>query len=128
MRLKRVTLATAAIECNASPLKPRVFRLKSCSASLSLLVAFFSNAITASSSAMPEPLSITLTKSSPPFLISTVMLVAPASQLFSTSSFTTASGLSTTSPAAILPITSWGNLRMDFIIVSSPFPLTGTDS
>ena len=42
----------------------------------------------------------------PPSLISTVMAVAPASMAFSTSSFATELGRSTTSPAAILSIVS----------------------
>ena len=41
--------------------------------------------------------------------MSTVMAVAPASMLFSTNSLMAAAGRSTTSPAAIWPMTSGGN-------------------
>ena len=42
----------------------------------------------------------------PPSRISTVTALAPASRLFSTNSLMAAEGRSTTSPAAILPMTS----------------------
>ncbi len=54
-----------------------------------------------SSSSMPNPLSDILIKGTPPFLISILMRVASASIEFSTISFTTDAGFSTTSPAAI---------------------------
>ena len=50
---------------------------------------------------IPQPLSVTRISVTPPFCISTVMRVAPASIPFSTSSFITEEGRSTTSPAAI---------------------------
>ena len=53
------------------------------------------------SASMPLPLSLTTMLSTPPRVISTVMAVLPASIAFSTSSFTTEEGRSTTSPAAI---------------------------
>jgi hypothetical protein len=52
------------------------------------------------------PLSVMRISVVPPSLISTVIAVAPASIAFSTSSFTTELGRSTTSPAAILSIVS----------------------
>ena len=52
----------------------------------------------------------------PPPRSSTVMWVAPASMAFSTSSFTTEAGRSTTSPAAIFPISSEDSLRISAII------------
>ena len=45
----------------------------------------------------------------PPSFISMVMPLAPASMAFSTNSFTTAAGRSTTSPAAILLMVLWSN-------------------
>ena len=47
------------------------------------------------------PLSVIFIYDIPPFFISTVILLAPASIEFSTISFTTDAGLSITSPAAI---------------------------
>ena len=55
---------------------------------------------------MPIPLSDTLINSLPPFSVYTNICVAPASIEFSTSSFTTEDGFSTTSPAAIILYTS----------------------
>lgn len=54
----------------------------------------------ASSRDMPQPSSVTLIRPTPPRRISTRTDLAPASRLFSTSSFTTEAGRSTTSPAA----------------------------
>ena len=96
------TFATAAILANASPLNPIDVTLFKSSADLILLVACLSNAISKSSCAIPLPLSLTFIKEIPPFFISTVIDVAPASIEFSTISFTTEAGLSITSPAAIL--------------------------
>ena len=50
---------------------------------------------------MPEPLSVILINDVPPSLISTDIIVAPASIAFSISSLTIDAGLSITSPAAI---------------------------
>ena len=103
------TSETAAIEESASPRKPRVTRLDR-SASLAILeVACLRKAFVIWSASMPQPLSVTRTRSMPPFLISIVMAVAPASIAFSVSSLTTLTGRSTTSPAAILLIVSLSN-------------------
>ena len=59
-----------------------------------------------SSAAMPAPSSVTWTWSRPPVCTSTETLVAPPSSAFSTSSFTTDAGRSTTSPAAMRAATS----------------------
>src|SRR5258708_7291897 len=48
----------------------------------------------------------------PPDSISIRMVIAPASRAFSSSSFTTEAGRSTTSPAAILLATASGSMRM----------------
>ena len=50
---------------------------------------------------MPSPSSLTRIRLFPPSSISTRIARAPASSAFSTSSFTTEAGRSTTSPAAI---------------------------
>jgi len=50
---------------------------------------------------MPKPSSATLMRERPPFLMVTVTRRASASSAFSTNSFTTDAGRSTTSPAAI---------------------------
>ena len=98
------TLATAAMLDKASPRNPRLeMRIRS-SAFWILLVACRRKAMRSCSFSIPRPLSVTRINSIPPSLISTVMAVAPASTAFSTSSFTTLDGRSTTSPAAILSI------------------------
>ena len=74
-----------------------------------MLVACLSKAISRSSCIIPFPLSVTLIYEIPPFLISTVIAVAPASIEFSITSFTTDAGLSITSPAAILFIVESSN-------------------
>ena len=56
------------------------------------------------------PLSVTFILFNPPSLISTIILVAPASHEFSINSFTTLKGFSTTSPAAIFEATSGDSL------------------
>ena len=66
-------------------------------------------ASTASSALMPSPSSVTRTSVVPPCSTSTTMRVAPASSAFSTSSFTTLAGRSTTSPAAIWLASSAGS-------------------
>lgn len=55
----------------------------------------------ASSGDMPQPSSVTRMNSRPPPRSSTVTFRAPASTAFSSSSFTTEAGRSTTSPAAM---------------------------
>ena len=65
---------------------------------------------------MPQPLSEMRMKVMPPFWISMVTRVAPASMAFSTSSLTTEAGRSTTSPAAIRSATwelSWTIFGME---------------
>jgi hypothetical protein len=51
----------------------------------------------------------------PPISVSMRTEVAPASSAFSSNSFTTEAGRSTTSPAAILFATASGNMRMRFM-------------
>ena len=68
-------------------------------------------ASSASSRSMPEPLSATRTIACPPCSTSIRMRVAPASSAFSTNSFTTDAGRSTTSPAAILFDRISGSIR-----------------
>ena len=58
----------------------------------SLLVAWRRKAVSASSGAMPQPLSVTRMRVIPPCCSSTVSLSAPASMAFSMSSFTTEAG------------------------------------
>ena len=96
---------TAQILASASPRKPIVLIRNKSSTERSLLVAWRKNAVSSSSAAIPLPLSVTPIYSIPPRLISTHMSSAPASIAFSTSSLTTAAGLSATSPAAILSAT-----------------------
>ena len=95
---------------SASPLKPSVVILKRSASLLILLVACFSKAVRASSLDIPSPLSETRIKPLPAFIISTNTSVAFASMEFSTNSFTTDAGLSTTSPAAILLISVSGRI------------------
>ena len=92
---------TEAMAARASPRKPMVEMAERSSAVRSLEVAWRRKAVRASSGAMPQPLSVTRRKVIPPSRISTVILVAPASTAFSSSSLTTLAGRSTTSPAAI---------------------------
>ncbi len=100
-RVVRVTRATAAMLGSASPRKPREVTRNRSSRCLILLVACRRKASSSSSGAMPVPSSVTVMEPHPPSRTWTVMRVAPASRAFSTSSFTTETGLSTTSPAAI---------------------------
>src|SRR5262245_8087684 len=72
------------------------------SASLILEVAWRSKARRASSRTMPHPLSITWISFLPPASTCTLTRWVPASSEFSSSSFSTDAGRSTTSPAAIL--------------------------
>jgi hypothetical protein len=92
--------ATLAMLGTASPRKPRVITVERSAAVRSLLVAWRSKESSASSRAMPQPSSATRIRPTPPRSISTITAFAPASRLFSTSSFTTLAGRSTTSPAA----------------------------
>ena len=118
---------TDAIAASASPLNPRVSIPSRSSASFILLVACLLIATGRSSGSIPQPLSATLIYVTPPFCISTVIDVAPESIEFSSNSFITDEGLSTTSPAAIkfatakdstfiLPIVS--SLQMFLLIIT----------
>jgi predicted transposase/invertase (TIGR01784 family) len=103
---------TDAIAGRASPLNPRVaMDMRSLSGS-SLLVACRARLISSSSPLIPDPLSETLTRAFPPSRASTSILSAPASRLFSTSSFKIDPGLSTTSPAAMRFISPSGKRRI----------------
>src|SRR5580693_1609790 len=61
---------------------------------------------------MPQPSSITRISRFPPDSVSMRIERAPASKAFSSSSFTTEAGRSTTSPAAILLATVSGSMRI----------------
>src|SRR5690606_15929174 len=92
---------TEAIEGSASPRKPRVETCSRSSRVAILLVACRATASGSSSAGMPLPLSRMRIRRTPPSSSSMSTRVAPASRAFSTSSFTTEAGRSTTSPAAI---------------------------
>ena len=94
------------MEASASPRNPRLRTLSSSIRFRILLVAWRFSASGSSSFGMPQPLSVTDMRLRPPPSIRTSIRVAPASSAFSTSSFTTDAGRSTTSPAAIWLI-SW---------------------
>ena len=111
------TFATAAILESASPRKPRLEIRSKSEASAILLVAWRKNAVRSCPRSMPPPLSVTRINSMPPSLISTVTAPAPASMAFSTSSFTTLEGRSTTSPAAILSMVSESKICICAIIL-----------
>ena len=97
------------MDASASPRKPRVEMEFRSSCRTTLLVAWRRKAVGTSSGRMPQPLSVTRIKVMPPRRISTVMMEAPASTAFSTSSFMTEEGLSTTSPAAISSATCFSS-------------------
>ena len=107
--MKRETDAMAG---SASPRKPNVVTPTRSAALVILLVAWRSSASTASSRLMPEPSSLTTIRVFPPCSSSTRTCWAPASMEFSTSSFTTEAGRSTTSPAAIWFATASGSMAM----------------
>src|SRR5436853_3800749 len=73
---------------------------------------------------MPHPSSLTRMSWRPPSSTATSMVVAPASSAFSTSSFTTDAGRSTTSPAAIWFASTSGSTRMRPPVVVA---LSGSD-
>ena len=79
-------------------------------------VAWRATASARSSRPMPAPLSATRIRLMPPPARSTSICVAPASRLFSSSSFSAAAGRSTTSPAAIWLISRSGSGRIAFIV------------
>src|ERR1700678_2099219 len=68
---------------------------------------------------MPQPSSITRISLLPPDSVSMRMERAPASKAFSSNSFTTEAGRSTTSPAAILLATDSGSMRIRLMDVLS---------
>jgi hypothetical protein len=103
--------ATAPIEGSASPRKPRV-AISISRSSASLEVACRSTASASSVGAIPAPSSSTVMRAVPPPSIATAIRRAPASSAFSTSSFTTEAGRSTTSPAAMRSATAGGRRRM----------------
>src|SRR5438105_2407204 len=115
---------TAAIDGRASPRKPSVAIESKSSAVLSLLVAWRSNASSASSCVFPWPSSVTRIMRFPPCSTSMRTAFAPASSAFSSSSFTTDAGRSTTSPAAIVFATDSGSMRMRDINRSRRLPFS----
>ena len=104
------------IECKASPLKPsviillrvRIFNFDVVCLPTDVSIYFCS---------MPIPLSDTTIFDIPPSSILIVILFAFASIEFSINSFTTATGLSITSPAAISFIISGGNNFISCILL-----------
>ena len=96
---KRVTAQMAG---SASPRKPSVAMASRSSSVASLEVAWRASARSTSSAVIPMPSSVTRMSWRPASRRSTVTARASASSAFSTSSFTTEAGRSTTSPAAIL--------------------------
>ena len=102
--LEILNILTMPILASASPRNPRVViscRSFSCR---NLLVAWRSRANDMSSGCMPFPSSVMRIVSNPPFSISIFIDFDSASRLFSSNSFTTCAGLSTTSPAAMKPM------------------------
>ena len=113
------TWETAAILDKASPRNPSEAMFSRSSTFSILLVAWRRKASGTCSASIPEPLSVIRISFFPPSVISTVIAVAPASMAFSTSSFTTEEGRSTTSPAAILSMVFWSKTAI-FLKVSPP--------
>ena len=100
------------------PTKPqRSNRLNKSSDDRSFDVACRSNASSASSRPIPCPLSTMRISFRPPASISTRIRVAPASSEFSSNSFTTEAGRSTTSPAAIW-LATWSDKTRIFPITT----------
>jgi hypothetical protein len=91
--VRKSTCATAPIEAIASPLNPLVVSWNKSSADLILEVACLKKQCRASSSSIPEPLSLTLILVFPDPKSDKVIFVAPASTLFSNNSLTTEAGL-----------------------------------
>src|SRR2546426_11860530 len=90
------------MEGSASPRNPSVAIDSRSSEERSFEVACRSKAMIASSRVMPSPSSRTRINCLPPVSTSILILQAQASSAFSSNSFTTDEGRSTTSPAAIL--------------------------
>src|ERR1700687_3591252 len=97
---------------SASPLKPNVDTPTRSDAFLILDVPCRASASGTSSADMPAPSSLTRTSLRPPSSSAISIAVAPASMEFSTSSFTTDDGRSTTSPAAIWSATALGRIEI----------------
>ncbi|EAL13449.1 hypothetical protein protein [Bacillus cereus G9241] len=120
---------TEAILGNASPRKPSVLMRNRSFSSLILLVACRSKATIQSSSAMPSPLSMMRIFDKPASSKWISIDVLFASIEFSTSSFTTEAGRSTTSPAAI-KFESWSSSLRIFpiylLILSLTFSVSDT--
>src|SRR3990172_9590172 len=124
-RVRRVKRDTEAMEGRASPRKPREEMFERSLASKSLLVACLESASLASSADMPMPSSATRMRSFPLPSIAMAIDREPASSEFSTSSFTTEAGRSTTSPAAIWFASASGMRRIRPIRTTSA--LAGND-
>ena len=117
-----VNFETDAMLGRASPLNPSVAMEKRSSSVYILLVAYRSIASRASSWFIPMPLSEIRINDRPPFSISIIICVLSASIAFSTSSFTTEKGRSTTSPAAILFERISGSIFIfDTVFLKNPF-------
>jgi membrane-associated protein len=111
-RLVMVTRATLAIDASASPRKPMVATASRSSSDAIFDVACRASASGRSSGGMPPPSSATRRRFTPPASSCTRMSRLPASRLFSSNSFSTDAGRSTTSPAAIWLISRSGSSRM----------------
>src|SRR5881392_2141992 len=107
------TRETEAIEASASPRNPMLRTPARSSRLLILLVAWRASASGSSSRAMPAPSSSTWMRRTPPSSSVTAIARAPASRPFSSSSFSTEAGRSTTSPAAIWLTSRSGRTRME---------------
>ena len=103
--------ATAPIEASASPRKPSV-AIVARSSPASFEVQWRATASARSSRRMPAPSSVTRIRLLPPPAVTISIRRAPASSAFSTSSFTTLAGRSTTSPAAMRLMTWSGRRRI----------------
>src|SRR3954468_12484599 len=111
-RLEIERRATDAMEARASPRNPMVDTASSSGRLEILLVAWRASASGRALREIPAPSSSTCTRRTPPSSRVTAILVAPASRLFSSSSFSTDAGRSTTSPAAIWDTRSCASTRM----------------
>src|SRR3982074_2151033 len=102
---------------SASPRKPNVKTPTRSDAFLILDVPCRARASGTSSADMPAPSSLTRTSLRPPSSSVISIAEAPASIEFSTSSFTTEEGRSTTSPAAIWSATALGRIEIKDMLV-----------
>ena len=109
-------LATLAMDASASPRKPSVWICPRSSAVAILLVAWRINALSIYSASIPEPLSTICSCWMPPRTADSVICVAPASMAFSSSSFATEAGRSTTSPAAISSAVCLSSTRISAMV------------